>query len=72
MVLSARRCKLERPCFPKMLLQLSKGVKYLGVILDRKLLWMKYVKTYMKRILTTYGLCSADGPLPRHEHLGSM
>ncbi|CAD7085101.1 unnamed protein product [Hermetia illucens] len=60
MVLFTKRRKLDGLCLPEMrgtTLQLSEEVKYLGVTLDKKLLWNKHVEVKMKRALTAYGLC---------------
>ena len=59
-VLFTRRRKLDGLVLPKLkgvTIQLSKEIKYLGVILDSKLLWKSHVETKASKALTAFWQC---------------
>ena len=49
--------EIRGPMFRGKRLQISGSVKYLGVILGRKLSWMEHLEAQCRRFVTTFWLC---------------
>ena len=64
LVVSARKYKTARvtgPVFCEKRLQAAQSVKYLGVILDRKLNWAEHQEAQCTRFITSFWLCRNRG-----------